>query len=460
MIKFFLDQHGCAKNQVDGELLISYLEKAGYVQTSDPNDAGLIVVNTCGFIESAKKESLDSLIRARRDFPKAKIVLAGCLAERYAGVFAGSLSEADGIFGNGDLAQITQTVESLFAGKRPVASPPQTGVSSGERRSLLSLPGSAYVKITEGCDNCCSFCAIPLIRGSLRSRSIPDIIAEIQGLLARGIFEINLVGQDLAAFGTEGGNVWESQGHSPLASLLDAVSSLPGDFWLRLLYIHPDHFPLDILDCAAKDQRILPYFDIPFQSGDDRILRAMNRAQTAEDYARLADTIRQTLGTRNTRRPVLRTTFLTGFPGETDEEAERTEAFLRRIQPDWAGVFVYSREEGTPAARLKPQTHKKIAKERAKRLEELQAQITRERLCAYTGTEQEVLIEEVIPPVGESSGGFAIGRAWFQAPEIDGSVVVSYDTTDKDATEALTPGKRAIVRITGSSDVDLQGDVV
>ena len=207
--KFYLDQHGCAKNQVDGELIISHLEDEGWLLCDDPSSADLIVINSCGFIESAKKESLESLLSARESYPDAKIILAGCLAERYAEDFALDLKEADGIFGNGDLVQIKNIVEKLFPRDTQneaesgavVIRPSQEGVCTGSRTRFLNFPGSAYVKITEGCNNCCTFCAIPLIRGQLRSRPIEDIYNEISDLLNNGVFEINLIGQDLASYG-------------------------------------------------------------------------------------------------------------------------------------------------------------------------------------------------------------------------------------------------------------------
>ena len=198
---FFLDQHGCAKNQVDGELIVSRLLDDGYVRTENPAEASLIIINSCGFIESAKKESLDSLLNARTSYPDAKIVLAGCLAERYAEVFKEELPEADAVFGNGDLSKITEIAGDVLKGKRSVVTPPQKGVCCGERKLLLNFKGSAFVKITEGCDNHCTFCAIPLIRGSLRSRKADDIVSEIKELISKGVFEINLIGQDLASYG-------------------------------------------------------------------------------------------------------------------------------------------------------------------------------------------------------------------------------------------------------------------
>ena len=263
---------------------------------------------------------------ARKCHPKAKILLAGCLAERYADVFRTELPEADGIFGNGDLSLIDGTVQSLFEEERPVLTPPQKGVCCGERNTLLSFKGSAFVKITEGCDNRCTFCAIPVIRGELRSRNADDIVKEIKSLSDGGVKEINLIGQDLAAYGcgktddvfATGAN-WhdviykglaapissdadftKKHGYSPLHDLMVKISALEGDFKIRLLYIHPDHFNPDILEVMKKDSRFLPYFDIPFQSGDTQIIHAMNRKGSAESYEALVALITRAIQKRQT----------------------------------------------------------------------------------------------------------------------------------------------------------------
>ncbi len=421
-IRFFLDQYGCAKNQVDGELLISHLKDSGYERISEPELADLIIINSCGFIEAAKKESLNAVITARNAYPNAKIMLAGCLSERYTDDLLDNLDEADAFFGNGDLSKVTQTVSELFEkdGIKPHLLPAQEGVSSGERTDFLSFAGSAYVKITEGCDNHCSFCAIPLIRGKLRSRSIAEIVAEVKSLLDKGIFEINLIGQDLAAYGSdfsleEAEQIKNPHRSSVLAQLLKEISLIKGTFWVRLLYIHPDHFPFDILPIIASDSRMLPYFDIPFQSGSDVVIARMNRHNSAESYRSTLQKIRSILP-----EAVLRTTFLVGFPGETDEQFLETKQFLQDIQPHWSGCFTYSKEEDTPAASFKGRVTKKIAENRKNILEDIQSNITNEHLKQYIGKTLDVLLEEFIP-------GFAIGRAWFQAPEVDGAVVVRLD---------------------------------
>ena len=485
---FYLDQHGCAKNQVDGELIISLLENKGWVRTERPESARVIIINSCGFIESAKKESLDALFSARKAYPDAKIILAGCLAERYADVFKRDLPEADAVFGNGDLSKLDFLMDVLEKGLRPVVKPEQKGVCCGERKAFLGFPSSAYVKITEGCNNRCSFCAIPLIRGVLRSRSADDITDEIRRLLDRGIFEFNLIGQDLAAFGRDGVSAGDSanasyfQSPSPLSLLLQKISKIEGDFWLRLLYIHPDHFPLDILPVIQRDKRILPYFDLPFQSGDARIIRAMNRRGSPDSYLELLQKIRAALPDA-----VLRTTFLCGFPGETDEEAEHTLSFLEKLQPHWSGCFAYSREDDTPAALLAHRVPAKTVKERIRKLQNAQEKITVSLLASYVGKVCSVLIEEVVGegPGGRSetkagsenkagserenadgheaeereSDGLALGRCAFQAPEVDGICVVRFDK-ESEAANGLVPGSVISVRITGVRGVDVTGVLV
>ena len=453
---FFIDQHGCAKNQVDAELLTGHLKEIGWKKTDSAEQAKLIIVNSCGFIESAKLESITAVIEAKKQYPNAKILLAGCLAERYC-KDTGSpfLEEADAFLGNGDISKIKDIVQQLFASSSrkkevPVIIEPQNGVCSGSRPELFSFPASAYVKITEGCNNRCSFCAIPLIRGNLRSRPIKDIVEEIKQLISKGIFEINLIGQDLASFGKD---FEENKTEiSPLASLLTEITKIKAEFWLRLLYIHPDNFNPDILPIMQNDTRILPYFDIPFQSGDDDIIKKMNRHGSSTQYISLVDKIRTTLPDA-----VIRTTFLTGFPSETEEQFANTVKFIEAIKPNWSGCFTYSKEDGTPAEKLRPAVPKKIAKKRKEQIEEAQTTITENHLKQYVDKVFEILIEEVIPIKENEETGFFIGRTWFQAPEVDGAAVIQYEITDKEQMSKAKPGNVIRAKITGTNTVDLQG---
>ena len=436
---FFIDQHGCAKNQTDGELLAGFLINKGYKLTLNADEADFILVNSCGFIQSAKKESIDAIYNIKKAYPSAKLILTGCLAERYANELIEQMPELDGVFGNGDLSKICSFMNKVKK-ERQAQTFSQKGVCGGTRPVLFNFPGSVFVKITEGCSNHCSFCAIPLIRGEVRSRPEAEILEEVKALIADGVYEINLIGQDLAVYGQEFG--------TSLAALLKKIAKIKGDFIVRPLYIHPDHFTEDIIEAIKSSPKLLPYFDIPFQSGDDKIILAMNRTGSFKQYTALIKKLRRELPSAT-----LRTTFLTGFPGETDEAAENTARFLEEIQPDWSGCFPYSREEDTPAYNMKPRVPAKTAKARAAHLEALQAEITAKRLGRYVGKELNILVEEVIS--GEENEGLAIGRAWFQAPEVDGSVVIRYDLDDASAVKAVIPGSVVTVKILASTGVDL-----
>lgn len=439
MKNVYIENLGCAKNQVDAEIMLEHLQAEGdYHYCEDPQEADLILVNTCGFIESARKESLEAIFSLREACPDAKILMTGCLAQRYATELEKELPEADGFFGNRDLARITKTVEALLEGSRPALTPEYPELEDREyqkRSKLLSYPGSVYVKISEGCDHRCRYCAIPLIRGSLVSRSLEEVLQEVRELVALGIVEIDLIAQDLAAFGTD-------RGESEFLSLLSAIDQIEGDFQLRLLYIHPDSFPDGLIDIVKKSRKILPYFDIPFQHAAIPVLRKMGRVGTAESYLDLIERIRDQLP-----EAVIRSTFLLGFVGESEQTLEELYEFVKEAQLDWAGSFIYSLEEGTPAYRDRSSKEHKAALSLAKkfqpRLQELQQQITEDRLQRYVGRELDVLLEERIE--GED---LFIGRTFAQAPEVDGLTVV--------LSEDGEVGRRLACRITRVIGVDLE----
>lgn len=457
---FIIDQHGCAKNTVDAEILAAHLVQAGYTFLADEDEEiDLIIINSCGFIESAKQESIDAVMNARKRHPQAKILLAGCLAERYALQLRGIMDEADGIFGNGDLSRIAEAAERTLHGERPVIIPPQRGVCTAERNAACMAHfmhrGAAYVKLTEGCDNRCAFCAIPLIRGALRSRLAADVMTEIKSLIGQGVYEINLIGQDVASY-------------PHLAELLGMINALEGIFIVRLLYMHPDHLCggllHSILQAMQKDSRIVPYFDIPFQSGSDRIIHAMGRQGTAAQYINMVRDIRSAMP-----QAAIRTTFMAGFPGEDDEAAKETVRFLREIMPTWSGCFIYSREEGTAAYSMKGRVPKKIAASRMNDIIAAQEEITRDALNARLGQEYDVLIEEIIPAPNTDEDGstgetdcedtIAIGRAWFQAPEVDGAVVVQYEAGDA-LSRGIQEGSIVRVHFDSVNGVDIAGHLV
>jgi ribosomal protein S12 methylthiotransferase len=499
---YFLDPFGCAKNQVDAETMMALLAASGWSAVEDPAGADLIIVNSCGFIESAKRESINAVLSWRKRYPAKKILLAGCLAQRYAGELAQAMPEADGFFGNADLGGIAEAAAlALSKGGEPPPSlrpprpsglrcpplPPPGGAPAagggpeqaaqdnasaaapapgahgpgsaapdntapamprtyapGER-PLLSPPGAAYVKISEGCDNRCNFCSIPLIRGPLKSRPVPEIIAECRALLGRGIRELNIIGQDIASFGKD------RAGGGDLPALLEALGALPGKFWVRLLYLHPDHIPFSMLDLMREDPRILPYFDIPIQHASGPLLRAMNRRGDGEIYLDLIARIRSALP-----EAVIRSTFLTGFPGETEKDFELLLDFQERAALDWMGCFTYSREEDTPAYSMTKRVPRRTAAERKRILEERQQGLSEGRMERFLGRELEVLIEEKFenpetePP---AERGLYLGRAYCQAPEVDGAVLVSSEGP-------LGPGSMVRCKIWGRAGIDLEGRVV
>jgi len=398
---YFLDPFGCAKNQVDAELMMARLNAAGWTGAGDPAAADLIIVNSCAFVEEAKRESINAVLAWKKQYPDKKVLLAGCLAQRYQAELEESLTEADAFTG----CEPERAVD-VAAGLVPgtiLAHGPQMVPGTGQR-PLLGFPGSAYVKIAEGCDNNCSFCAIPLIRGPLRCRPIPDIVQECRHLLERGIKELCLIGQDIAAY------------KPGLSALLEALAALPGSFWVRLLYLHPDHFPLDILPILQTDSRFLPYFDIPLQHASPRLLSLMGRRGSGESYLRLLDTIRCRLPDA-----VIRSTFLVGFPGETEEDFEQLLGFQRQAGFDWLGVFAYSREEGTAAHSMKNRVPKQIALRRKVLVEETQIPITEDRMNRFVGRTLDVLVEEALPLAEDT---LWLGRLFCHAPEVDGAAVI------------------------------------
>jgi ribosomal protein S12 methylthiotransferase len=442
--KVSIENLGCAKNQVDAEVMLDAMLETGSWEYSDLADtADLIIINTCGFIEPAREESLATLFEMRAEYPDKKIIMAGCLAERYGRQISGELGEADGFFGNLNLPEITVLAEQVMQGDRAELYPDLPEREYFMRRKLFSFPGSAYLKISEGCSHHCRYCAIPLIRGELRSRPFDETIRDAEQLIASGVREINLIAQDLAAYGTEpgrlggAGHVGEA-GHVgkavnlgkagrlgkdrlPFLELLDALSTLPGEHVLRMLYIHPDDFPADLPRLVKERENILPYFDIPFQHAAAPVLRGMGRKGSAESYLELLQNIRGTLPDA-----VIRSTFMLGFPGERKQHVDELMRFVEAARLDWAGLFIYSPEEGTPAYRLRtPDSHKRAARSaepRKKELEALQTAITEQQLERWVGREFDVLIEEKIE--GED---LLIGRMSAQAPEVDGSTVVLSD---------------------------------
>jgi len=441
-LRYFIDPFGCAKNQVLAENMMACLDKAGWLCAKEADDADLIIVNSCGFIESAKQESINAVLQWRALYSGKKILLAGCLAQRYAKELSEALPEADGFFGVDGIGDIAQVAARLAGAE--IAGGVHGEVPPPGARPLLSLPGSAYVKIADGCSNRCSYCAIPLIWGDTRSRDIDGIIDECRLLLRRGVKELCIVGQDICSFGMDAAAAGGDGRGSRLPDLLRCISRLEGHFWVRLLYLHPDRFPLEILDIMAADSRFLPYFDIPFQHASPKILAAMKRGGSAEKYLGLIETIRGRLP-----KAVIRSTFLLGFPGETDSDFAQLLDFQQKAALDWLGCFAYSREEGTESYSMKGQVPKKTALLRKKQIEERQVPITEKNMERFAGQHLDVLLEEQVDD-------FWLGRVYCQAPDIDGSAVIAIDKTAPE----LAAGDLVPCKIIARRGFDLEAAVL
>lgn len=440
--KVYMENLGCAKNQVDAEVMLKNLSDDDYERTLDAAQADLIIVNTCGFIEQARAESISTFFSLYKINPKAKFIVSGCMAQRYSGELFKELPEASAIFGNRDLSRIAGIADSVSSGKRlsDVPEYPDPDKETYARGQLLGYPGSAFLKISEGCNHWCAYCAIPLIRGELRSRPLSSVVGELKDLASHGVLEINLIAQDLAAYGLD----WDGKSH--FRELLDALMAVEGSWRMRMLYIHPDFFPEWLPQYVKDHEKLLPYFDLPIQHADHNVLVGMGRKGDAEQYLGMVRHIREVLPAA-----VIRTTLMVGFPGEDAKSFSVLRTFLSEARFDWMGVFTYSREEGTKAFKMRNEKDHKAAQRsavrRQKELERIQSPITQERLLRFVGGTYPVLIEEVV-----SGENMAIGRMYAQAPEVDGlTVVLGHD---------LEAGKVVLAGIRKVNGLDLEAVAV
>ncbi|MEY8574992.1 30S ribosomal protein S12 methylthiotransferase RimO [Oscillospiraceae bacterium 21-37] len=422
---------GCAKNQVDGEMLLAALEAGGFTP-AEPEEADIVLINTCGFIESAKKESIETILelaRLKAEGAIGKLVVTGCLAQRYQEEIHRELPEVDGVFGigaNGDIAScVKEMLEKGFLERFPEKSAMPL---CGARR--LSTPGfTAYLKIAEGCDNRCTYCAIPLIRGGYRSRPMESIEEEARALVAGGVKELVLIAQDTTRYGLD------LYGEYSLSKLLARLCPIEGLRWLRVLYCYPDSITDGLLETMAREEKIVPYMDIPLQHASGKVLSAMNRRGDRESLTALMKRIREKVP-----GVVLRTTLITGFPGETEEDFEELAGFVKDVGFERLGCFPYSQEEGTPAAGLPGQLEEEVKERRAALITESQLTIMEEKGRALIGKTLTVLTEGF-----EEESGYWFGRSYMDAPDVDGRV---YFTAEEDP----LPGDFVEVRIQDCMD--------
>ncbi len=398
---------GCSKNLVDSEVMLGYLDRAGYQFVSSPEDADLIILNTCGFIQPAKEEAENALVEAvelKTRFPKKRIIATGCYVERYKGVLKARFPEVDEWLGVADFDKIVEASEGMpfFRASSPFL------LNHASPRAISTPLGWAYLKISEGCSHQCSFCAIPLIKGSYRSRNVTSIVQEANNLAQRGVKEIDLISQDTTYFGRDLGL------KDGLASLLGKLAGIGNLEWIRILYGYPEEISDALLE-VMQDPKICRYLDIPFQHSDPMIIQKMGRAMDGERALRLLNNIRR-------RMPdvAVRTSLIVGFPGEGRREFNSLKRFVREARFDHLGVFTYSREDQTGAFTWRDPISEKEKGERKEELMEIQAGISYEKNRQYLGRTVEVLVEG-------REGSFPprlVGRGRFQAPEVDGVVFI------------------------------------
>lgn len=406
--RLFIHTLGCPKNDADSDMLARRLRAAGVELVGDPSEAGSLLINTCGFVEEAREESIDAILGAARDYPTARVLVTGCLVQRYRDELVAGIPEVQGWYGLGD-------IDALLHDLRPSTD----GSVGGDTASSLKAAPSpspprsyAYVKISDGCDHGCSFCAIPGIKGPYLALSPDQILEQAAAALDEGARELVLVGQDTA--------IWSSD-TLDLAGLLAALSADPRVTWLRLMYLQPEHVDETLLAAMAGNDKLVKYLDIPFQHGATRVLRRMSRRGGAEDYLTLLGRARALLPEVS-----LRTTFIVGFPGETEEESAELLEFCAAASFDHGGAFVYCPEEGTPASRLRPRIPATVAQERLSRLSSALLSGAEQTNRGRVGRTMEVMIDALGAAEGPE-GVVAVGRTSRQAPEVDGVTYLEGD---------------------------------
>jgi ribosomal protein S12 methylthiotransferase len=432
----FIRTLGCPKNETDSEHLRGLLEADGYTRAPDPESADVVIVNTCSFIDAARRESIDAIleeISRRRD--GQKVVVSGCLVERYGKELADELPEVDAFMSLGSYGRATEIVEAARRGARLMCFDAGKVPLGIELRPAPQGP-STFVKISEGCDRVCSFCAIPEIRGPHRSRPMEAITGEVSWLVANGVKEVVLVAQDMSLYGRDLYGTWQ------LPALLRRLGEIDGLLWLRMLYQYPRYVNDALLDAVGDSSPAVPYFDLSLQHASGKLVRKMRRWGDADRFLALIDKIRSRFPDAS-----LRSAFIVGFPGETEGDVEELASFLPAARLDWAGFFPYSREEGTEAgAFVRNRVAERQIARRAEVLAEIQNEIAEKKRLELVGSEVDVLIED-------RDGVKVTGRTWREAPEVDAEVTVS-------GARGVRVGDVLRARVTATDGLDLVAEVV
>lgn len=429
---------GCEKNLVDSEIMSGLVHQRGFTLVDSPEDATVVIVNTCGFIDAAKEESVNTILNLAelKDTARLKaLIVSGCLTQRYKQQLMDEMPEIDGIVGTGDFHRINDIIDEALRGRKPVyVGNPVFNYEQSMPRLLSTPRHTAYVKIAEGCDNACTFCSIPMMRGQFRSRSIESIVAEVTGLAAQGVKEISLIAQDSTNYGTDLYDGFK------LPELLNRVTEVPGILWVRLHYAYPGFFTDELIETIAGNPKICKYIDMPLQHSEDSILKRMRRPGRQRDVRELVAKIRSRIP-----EAALRTSIIVGFPGETEQDFENLCEFVRELKFDRLGVFTYSQEEDTPASRLPDQLPDDVKEFRANTLMEIQREVAKANAAKYVGRTIDVLVERY-----DGRSDVYVGRSQYDAPEVDGEVFISGCRAEI--------GEIRRVRITHAYEYDLSGE--
>ena len=425
MKKIALISHGCAKNLVDSELILGFLKQAGYGITLNEDETDLVIVNTCSFICDAEKESVHSILEMVE--AGKKVIVTGCLSQKHASELKDAIPEICAVVGTTDFSKIAEIVEKVENGEyvNEVNKEPNFIYPENVERQQITMGASSYLKIADGCNYRCGYCVIPYLRGNYNSRKMENIISEAKALVKRGVTEIILVAQDTTGYGVD---LYKKP---MLAQLLKELNKIEGLGWIRVMYAYPTQMNDELLKTINECEKVVKYVDIPLQHSHPEMLKLMSRPSF--DYRPMIENIRKLVPTVS-----IRTAFVVGYPGETDEHFEHLCEFVRDMKFDRMGVFTYSREKGTPSYSMKPQVPKRIAKARLRKLMEIQQEISRERNQKFIGKLMPCIIECY------SDEGEVIARTQFDAPEIDGVVNIK---TDKH----VVPGDIELIRITGAT---------
>ncbi|MBQ9828069.1 MAG: 30S ribosomal protein S12 methylthiotransferase RimO [Lachnospiraceae bacterium] len=430
---------GCDKNLCDSEVMLRLLSDSGHEITDDENEAEAVVINTCGFIQSAKEESIDTILRmdGLRENGRLKyIIAAGCMSERYRDEMLSEMTEVDAIVGTTSYDRIVDALNDCVKGERKGYF--RSIDDDPEPRERLLSAGShrAYIKIAEGCDKHCTYCAIPLMRGHYRSRPEEDVLKEAEELAKAGVRELILVAQETTLYGKD------LYGRKTLPALLRKLCRIDGIEWIRLLYCYPEEITKELINTMASERKIVHYIDMPIQSGSDTVLKRMGRRITGEKIREIVSRIREGIPDI-----ALRTTIISGFPGETEEEHEETLELVRELRFERLGVFEYSKEEGTPAAKLKPQIRADVKRKRRNSIMALQQKIAFEKAGSMTGKTVSAIVEGKLTDEKD----IYLGRTYMDAPDVDGFIFIRSE-------EELLSGDILDVKVTMAREYDLIGE--